>query len=36
MPNNHHYIVEWRYLEYDFGMMEWKPVQERLQGDEVR
>ena len=34
MPNNHHYIVEWRYLEYDYGVMGWKPVRERL-GDEV-
>jgi hypothetical protein len=27
MPHPHHFVVEWRYMEYDYGAMAWTPVQ---------
>jgi hypothetical protein len=29
MPHPHHFVVEWRYMEYDYGAMAWKPLMEQ-------
>lgn len=26
LPDDHHYFVEWQYLEFDYGTMTWNPL----------